>query len=81
MKLSWDDLMLPPLNLWNVPTMFRRVKESILTLTTNDINERLKNVYEVDLLEILEISSEDLVDRFQDRIQEKRDSLEEDLED
>lgn len=51
-----------------------------MTLTSNDFNERLKRLPEIDLLEILEISSEDLVDRFQDKIEEKRDWLEEDLE-
>jgi hypothetical protein len=50
-----------------------------MTLTTNDINDRLKKQSEIDLLEILEISAEDLVDRFQDKVAEKADYLEEDL--
>lgn len=51
-----------------------------MTLTTNDINDRLRQVSEIDLLEILEISSEDLVNRFQDKIEHKRDYLSDDLE-
>lgn len=51
-----------------------------MTLTSKDINERLMDLPEMDLLEILEISSEDLVNRFQDKIDEKRDYFEEDLE-
>lgn len=52
-----------------------------MTLTTNDINDRLGQMDEVSLLEILEISSEDLVARFQDKIEAKRSYFEEDLED
>ena len=52
-----------------------------MTLTTNDINDRLAQQDEVSLLEILDISSQELVDRFQDKIADKRDSLEEELED
>ncbi len=35
---------------------------------------------EITLLEVLEITSEDLVERFEDFIEEKADQLEEDLE-
>lgn len=52
-----------------------------MTLTTDDIHEKLRHLPEVDLLEILEISSEDLVERFQDKIELKRDYFEADLED
>ncbi len=51
-----------------------------MTLTTNDVNEKLMTLPEIDLLEVLEITSEDLVNRFQDRIEEKREYLNEDLE-
>lgn len=51
-----------------------------MALTHEEVKEKLKQVPEVDLLELLEISSEDLVDRFDDRIEEKRTYLEEDLE-
>lgn len=42
-----------------------------MSLTLNDISEKLKREDEVSLLEILEISSEELVDRFQDKVEEK----------
>lgn len=49
-------------------------------MTLTDAMERLKQLDEITLLEILEISSEDLVDRFQDVIEDKLEYLEEDLE-
>jgi len=49
-------------------------------LTLSDVINHLKRIDEISLLEILEISSEDIVDRFQDKIEEKYDSLREDLE-
>lgn len=52
-----------------------------MTLTLHDIKDRLKHVDEISLLEILEISSEDIIERFQDRIEDKQDELEEDLSD
>ena len=39
--------------------------------TLSDVIEWLKRVDEISLLEILEISSEDLVDRFTDKIEDK----------
>lgn len=51
-----------------------------MPLTLEDLKDRLRRVPEVDLLELLEITSEELVDRFGDRIDEKIDYLEEDLE-
>lgn len=50
-------------------------------LTYSDILDRLKQVDEISLLEVLDISSEELVDRFEDRIRERIDYLMEDLED
>ena len=52
-----------------------------MTLTYADINDKLKGIPEHILLEVLEISAEEIVDRFQDKIEERRDYLEEDLED
>jgi len=52
-----------------------------MTKTFEDIRKRLKRVDEVSLLEILEISSEDLVDRFEDKIEEKIDDLAQEFED
>ena len=49
-------------------------------LTSQDVRERLKQLGETDLLEILEISSEDIVDRFDDKIEEREDYFISDLE-
>lgn len=51
-----------------------------MSLTVPDIMDKLKQMDEVTLLEILEINSEQIVDRFADVIEEKADLLEEDLE-
>lgn len=45
------------------------------------IIEKLKQLPEVDLLEILEIYSDDLVNRFMDKIEEKMEYLESELSD
>ena len=42
-----------------------------MTTTLSDLVDHLKMVEEVILLEVLDVSSEDLVDRFQDIIEEK----------
>lgn len=52
-----------------------------MALTTHDICDRLKNLDEISLLEVLDISSEEIVDRFNDKIEEKADELEEELRD
>jgi hypothetical protein len=49
-------------------------------MTFKDLCDRLKQLPEIDLLEVLEISSEDLVHRFEDFIESKRDYLEDELE-
>lgn len=49
--------------------------------TLEDIKDKLKQLDEVTLMEVLEISSEDLVDRFVDRIEQKQDTLENDFDD
>lgn len=49
--------------------------------TLEDIKDKLKQLDEVTLMETLEITSEDLVDRFLDRIEEKQDTLENDFDD
>lgn len=77
MKVEWPDLDLPPINLYNAPKQFW--KEN-MALTVYEIKERLAQMGEVDLLEILDISSEDLVERFEDKIEARRDYFEEDLE-
>lgn len=52
-----------------------------MTLTFEEIKERLKRQDEISLLEILNISSEDLVDRFEDVIEDKIETLAKDFED
>jgi hypothetical protein len=49
--------------------------------TLEDIKDKLKQLDEVTLMEVLEITSEDLVERFLDRIEQKEDTLEIDLDD
>ena len=49
-------------------------------MTFKDLCDKLKQLPEIDLLEVLEISSEDLVDRFEDFVEQKRDYLEDELE-
>jgi len=51
-----------------------------MSLTFEEIKERLKRLDEVTLLEVLNISSEELVERFDDIIEDKQEELEEDLE-
>ena len=53
-------------------------KSNMITLA--DMILHLKRIDEISLLEILEISSEDLVDRFVDKIELKYDLLKEDFE-
>lgn len=50
-------------------------------MTLHDLAEKLKKVEEVTLMETLEISSEELVDRFLDRIEEKFETLEIEFDD
>lgn len=50
-------------------------------LTLNDLRERIaNNCDEISILEILNINSFDLVERFGDRIEERYDALVEDFE-
>ena len=51
-----------------------------MALTLIEIKDRLKQIDEVDLLELLEISSEDLVERFVDLIEDNFDKLEKEVE-
>jgi hypothetical protein len=51
-----------------------------MSLTLEDVFDKLKKVDEISLLEILDISSEDIVDRFPDKIEDKIDELEIDLD-
>lgn len=50
-------------------------------LTLPDIYDKLKRLDEVTILEVLEINTEEIVSRFQDRIEDMADYLEELLDD
>lgn len=52
-----------------------------MPLTLTDVMSRLKQLDEITLLEVLDISAEELVDRFTDRIEENYDQLEKELND
>lgn len=51
-----------------------------MALTLTDIADRLKQLPEVELLELLNISSEEIVDRFMDLIEDNADYLEREVE-
>lgn len=45
-------------------------------LTLNELKEKMvENLSEIDVMELLEISTEDLVERFEDRIEEEYDLI------
>jgi len=48
-------------------------------LTLNELCERLKHIDEISLMEVLEINSDEIVDRFVDKIEERIDDLQLDL--
>jgi len=50
-------------------------------LTLRDLNRKLKQLDEVTILELLDIRSDELVDRFPDKIEEQSDYLVEEFED
>ena len=47
----------------------------LMTLTFEELKEKLQSVDEVTLLELLEIRSDDIVERFEDFIEEQQDKL------
>ena len=49
-------------------------------MTFNELCEKLKEIEETLLLELLNINSGQIVDRFEDVVEERRDYIEEDLE-
>lgn len=52
-----------------------------MSLTLEEIKERLLRLYDPDdLLEALQISSEDILDRFEDKLLRNLDEFQEDLE-
>jgi hypothetical protein len=50
-------------------------------VTLEELKDKLKRLDEVTLVELLELTSEDLVDRCADLIEEKQDTLELDFDD
>ena len=52
-----------------------------MTLTIEELKQKLERIDEVTLLEILEINSEMLVEAFEDKIIEQYDALAGDIED
>jgi hypothetical protein len=50
-----------------------------MTLTFNDLKDRLRSLDEVTLLELLNLTSDDIVDRFEDLIEDKQEQLEKDF--
>ncbi len=52
-----------------------------MALTFKDICDKLEKLDEITLLEILDISSEDIVAKFQDKIDDNFEELAEDLDD
>ena len=51
-----------------------------MPLTFKEVCEILSKVDEITLLEVLDIASEDIVNKFKDKIEERLESLEEDLQ-
>lgn len=51
-----------------------------MNLTFEELKEKLQRVDEVTLLELLEIRSDDLVERFEDYIEEQQDKLMREIE-
>tara|TARA_E500000178_G_C16889925_1_gene693061 strand:+ start:284 stop:436 length:153 start_codon:yes stop_codon:yes gene_type:complete len=49
-------------------------------ITEKELKERLQQLDEITLLEILEINSEELVNRFGDKIEDRFEELSEELE-
>lgn len=53
-----------------------------MSLTLEEIKERLLHLYDPDdLIEALQISAEDILDRFEDKLIRKLDEFQDDLED
>ena len=49
-------------------------------LTLNELCDKLKHIDEISLMEVLEINSDEIVDRFVDKIEERMDDLQLDFE-
>ena len=51
-----------------------------MNITFEELKEKLQRVDEVTLLELLEIHSEDIVERFEDYIEDKQEQLMKEIE-
>ena len=51
-----------------------------MNITFEELKEKLQSVDEVTLLELLEIRSDDIVERFEDYIEEQQDKLMREIE-
>ena len=51
-----------------------------MTILYTELLEKLKRLDEINLLELLEISSEDLVERFKDIIEDKYEALQQEVD-
>lgn len=51
-----------------------------MSLTIQDLQDRLKQLDETILLEVLNITSDEIVERFVDKIEDRFDELSDDLE-
>lgn len=51
-----------------------------MSLTLRDIMERLGRLDEITLLEVLDITSEEIIERFADKIEDRFNELESDLD-
>ena len=52
-----------------------------MALTFKDICDKLEKLDEITLLEVLDISSEEIIGKFQDKIEDNFEELSEDLDD
>lgn len=52
-----------------------------MPLTLTDVMSKIKQLDEITVLEVLEITSEELVERFVDKIEERYEDLERELND
>lgn len=51
-----------------------------MTLTFEELKEKLQRVDEVTLLELLDIHSDDIIERFEDYIEERQEQLMKEIE-
>lgn len=52
-----------------------------MAITLTELQDKLKKIDEISLMEVLEITSEDIVQRFVDKIEDRFDELEEEFDD